>query len=68
MIRAFISLSFFGYVPLVRQPIGSTAHWSDSPLVRQPIGPTTHWFDNQYLIDNLFCTAYCDSKYPKTVA
>ena len=54
--------------PLVRQPIASTAHWSDSPLLRQPIGPTTHCFDNQYLIDNLFCTAYCDSKYPKTVA
>ena len=32
------------YVPIFRQPIGSTAHWSDSPLVRQPF----------LLMDNLF--------------
>ena len=32
--------------PVVRQPIGSTAHWSDSPLVRQPIGSTAHWSDS----------------------
>ena len=25
------------------QPVGPTAHWSNSPLVQQPIGPTAHW-------------------------
>ena len=40
------------YVPIFRQPIGSTAHWSDSPLVRQPIGPTTVYVNGQP-----FCTA-----------
>ena len=32
----------YGNFPVVRQPIGSTAHLSDSPLVRQSIGPTAH--------------------------
>ena len=64
---------YYGYVPIVRQPIGSTAHWFDSPLVRQPIGSAAHWSNNPLvrqpiLIDNLCCTAYCDSKYPKKVA
>ena len=40
------------YVPIFRQPIGSTAHWSDSPLVRRPIGPTTVYVNGQP-----FCTA-----------
>ena len=26
---------------------GPTARLSDSPLVRQPIGPTAHWSDKQ---------------------
>ena len=32
--------------PLVRHPIGPTAHWSDSPLFRQPTGPTARWSDS----------------------
>ena len=32
--------------PLVRKPIGPTAHWSENPLVRWPIGPKTHWSED----------------------
>ena len=47
--RVFTSWRIFDFYhfgsdsPLVRQPIGPTAHWFDSPLVRQPIGPTTNF-------------------------
>ena len=36
--------------PLVRKPIGPTAHWSETPLVRKPIGSTTHWSEKVRLV------------------
>ena len=35
-----------GCVPLLRQPVIPTAHYSDDPLFRQPITPTAHFSDN----------------------
>ena len=51
--------------PLVRQPIGPTAHWSDSPLVRQPTGPTAHWSDNPLCQSTTFLHS---SKYQRKAA